>query len=220
MLPTPPQITFTEDNLRTLAEPGFLKVRRSELTFHYPNGSTSEPFTVDRMYRGTDDAVGILAWFISDGVRHIYLRSAVRPAISLRDYSVTGVKEPRDIGNLWELPAGGIEKSEVGQSGILVAAARETEEELGFKLNPNEFKFLGKRTFLDVGSSGTRMFLLHCQVDPIEKNTPNGDGSPMEKFGEVISLPLSAAMQAVNDGYIIDSYTEIGIRRLAELFRV
>lgn len=219
-LPTPPQITFTEGEVQILPETGFLKIKRSDLTFHYPDGTSSEPFTVDRMFRGTDDAVGVMAWFRTGLTPHIYLRSAVRPALSLRDYSVTGVKEPRDIGNLWEMPAGGIEKTEKGQAGVLLAASREVQEELGFTLPPNKFKFLGKRTFLDVGSSGTRMFILHIEVDPSTRIPPNGDGSPMERCGEVVSIPLKEALDAINDGYIIDSYTEIGIRRLVDLLRV
>lgn len=219
-LPNPPFITLTEDNLKILPPSGFLKIKRSDLTFHYPDGTSSEPFTVDRMFRGTDDAVGILAWFMTGKTPHIYLRSAIRPALALRDYSSTGVKESKMVGNLWELPAGGIEPKEVGQEGILVAAARELKEELGFDLPPEKFKFLGKRTFLDVGSSGTRMFLLHCEVDPNVRVPPHGDGSPMERFGEVVSIPLREALDSVIDGYIIDSYTEIGIRRLADLLRV
>lgn len=219
-LPTPPQITFTENNLRILPETGFLKIKRSELTFHYPDGSSSEPFTVDRMSRIAEDAVGILAWFRVDNTPHIYLRSAVRPSLTLRDYTTTGLKEAKDIGNLWELPAGGIEKEEKGYDGILTAAARECQEELGFSLAPEQFKFLGKRTFLDVGSSGVRMFLLHCEVDPTSRVPPATDGSPMERGGEIVDIPLSEGLTAINEGYIIDSYTEIGIRRLANLLGV
>lgn len=220
MLPSPPYITLTEDNLRLLPDRGFLKIKRSELVFHYPDGTQSEPFTVDRMVRGTDDAVGVLAWFKQNGKPHIYLRSGIRPALALREYRTTGTKEPRDIGNLWELPAGGVEKEELGQEGLLHAAARELHEEVGFELSPDKLKFLGKRTFLDVGSSGTRMFLLHCEVDPTTRTPPIGDGSPMERFAEIISVPLEDAMQAVKEGYIIDSYTEIGIRRLTDLLSV
>ena len=219
-LPLPPQISCTENNLRILPETGFLKIKRSELTFYYPDGSVSQPCTVDRMFRGTEDAVGILAWFRLENVPYIYLRSAVRPSLALRDYSVTGLKEPRDIGNLWELPAGGIEKEEKGYNGILTAAARECQEELGFTLNPDKFKFLGKRIFLDVGSSGTRMFLLHCEVEPGSRIPPETDGSPMELGGEVVDIPLSEGIKAIDEGYIVDSYTEIGIRRLANFLGV
>lgn len=219
-LPAPPHITITEKSAQILPETGFIKIKRSEILFHYPDGTTSKPFTADRSFKGTDDAVGILAWFKKNGLPYIYLRSAIRPPLSLRDYSSTGLPEVQDIGNLWEIPAGGIEKTELGYDGIFSAAARESEEEIGFTLSPKDFKFLGKRIFIDPGSSGTRMFLVHCEVDPKNHTEPSTDGGPMEAYGQLLSISLKDALQAVKDGYIIDTYTEIGIRRLVDLLDV
>lgn len=217
ILPPPPTISILEESSEILPKTGFLRIKRSNIVFHYPDGS-SDPFTVDQLVRKVNDSVGILAWFIQDNKPHIYLRSAIRPALILREYSGTGLPEDKNVANLWEIPAGGIEPNEHSREGILRAASRETKEELGFELDESRFSFLGNRIFLDVGSSGVRMYLLSCTVYPPSRKEPETDGSPMEKYGKVISVSLEEALKAIENGEIIDTYTEIGIRRLKEMF--
>jgi ADP-ribose pyrophosphatase len=229
-IPMPPQIKIAVKDSRIVSEPGFLNLNRSEVNFHYPDGTSSESCTVDCFIRGTNDAVGILAWFRNEYGINIYLRSCIRPALALRNYSFSAAKEGKDIGNLWEIPAGGIDEEDKdplekdalesvvkGYDIIYRAASRELHEEIGFKIPYTQLKFLGKRIFLDPGSSGTRIFLLHCEVDPATREDPICDGSPMESHGEVLIISLKEALKAIDEGYIIDSYTQIGISRLSNL---
>ncbi|HLG28276.1 MAG TPA: NUDIX domain-containing protein, partial [Paenisporosarcina sp.] len=143
----PPRIVLTEENVRILPEDGFLRIKRSDVTFYYPNGEKSVASTVDRVIRQTDDAVVIVAWYMGYNGPHIYLRSSIRPALALKDYGPSGILEGEDVGNLWELPAGCLEPKE----SIFEAASRETKEEIGFSIPPEKFNPLGNRTFPGVG---------------------------------------------------------------------
>ena len=124
-LPKLPNITLT-----TLgkAEPGaaeFLRINRSKYKATYPDGSESKEFLHDIVERKCTDAVVIIC-YDNNG---IYLRSAVRPSIYARFGD----------GNLWELPAGLVEPKE----SFAEAASRETLEELGFDIRPDQFRQLG-----------------------------------------------------------------------------
>lgn len=212
----PPQIVLVEDNVRTLPEDGFLHIKRSDVIFNYPNGDKSSPFTVDRIVRRMDDAVIIVAWYLENNELFVYLRSSIRPAIALKDYTKSQLPEDQSVGNLWELPAGCIDTDEVGQEGVLLAAARETKEELGFIIKPNKFNLLGNRTFSSVGMSGERLYFVECNVKPSERGEPVEDGGPFEAFGKVVAINIIDALKAIDDGEIVDSHTEIGVRRLYE----
>ena len=98
----PPRIVLTEENVRILPEDGFLRIKRSDVTFYYPNGEKSVASTVDRVIRQTDDAVVIVAWYMGYNGPHIYLRSSIRPALALKDYGPSGILEGEDVGNLFE----------------------------------------------------------------------------------------------------------------------
>lgn len=215
-LPSPPTIGIIEEEI-TDSGSGFLRVVRAKAKFVYPDDSESEVVTIDRVVRKSDDAVAIVAYAKTETDIFIYLRSAVRPALVMRDFVETGVPEARDVGNLWEVPAGLVDPGERGMDGLLNAAARELHEEIGFKVEPWKFFFLGKRTFPAVGISGERVFFLAVDVSEYVKGEPTLDGSPFERYGEIVPISLTAAKQAVNDGYIYDSKTEIAINRLVQM---
>lgn len=218
--PIPPHIKLIEKNIKIQPEDGFLRIQRSDVTFHYPNGETSTPYTVDRCVRRVDDAVAIIAWYYKDPrVRQqpmIYLRSAIRPALYLRDFTESGIPEDSMVGNLWELPAGCVEKDETGIDGVLKAASREALEEIGFAVDPVNVCLLGDRTFSAVGMAGERIFFAEMKVNPKTKIEPTLDGGPFEAYGEVFPISLYDALVALETGQIYDSKTEIGIRRFAD----
>jgi ADP-ribose pyrophosphatase len=54
-------------------------------------------------------------------------------------------------------------------------------------------------------------------VDPSERKAPDLDGSPLERFGEVIAVPLADALSWCSSGAIEDVKTEIGLRRFADI---
>lgn len=197
-----------------MSEPGFLSVARSKACFNYPDGSSSEIINMDRVIRRSDDVVAIVAYQLKKhGSFVIWLRSAVRPPIMLKDYTESGLAEPPEKGNMWEIPAGLVDEGEVGVDGLKRAAARELREEIGFDVEPHRFYFLGKRSFPAPGLSGERIFYLAVDVGCYEKAEPSLDGSPFEMHGQVIEMPINDIIQAIHDGYIVDTKTELAVHR-------
>lgn len=221
----PPEIKLEVVEQETLPDSGFLRILRSKVVAHYEDGTESKIFTVDSVLRNRLDAVVIVAHYVSDkqmgvqeGTRFVYLRSAFRPALMLRDYKTSGLLEDEYIGNLYELPAGLVELDEKGADGLKQAAAREMEEELGFTVPFEKFKFLGSRIFPAVGLAAERIFFLEIEVDPTTRKTPTLDGSPMEEGAVIKTVPLTEAAEYARKGYLPDAKTEIGILRLADKY--
>jgi ADP-ribose pyrophosphatase len=197
---------------------GFLRLRRRRYRAHYPDGSASEPFDYDEVDRRAIDAAVMLAHYEDGrGVTYVYLRSSVRPPVAMRDKARSPLFNELDHGGLWELPAGLVEPGEQTPEGVLGAAQRELLEELGFEVERSALKPLGPSTFPAPGIVSERLFYLHVAVDPNARLAPQLDGSPLERFGEVIDVPLADALAWCNDGSIEDAKTEIGLRRFADI---
>ncbi len=208
-LPSPPTIRIAITRDRTAesgAAGGFLDVRRLDLVAHYPDGVESAPFSYDIATREALDAVVIAAHFVANGVRHVFLRSALRPPCALRPIA------PTHDGALWELPAGLVEPDEDPAA----TAARELAEELGFTAAIGEMQALGEWTFPAPGIIGERHVFYAVEVDPGQRATPTEDGSPLERAGAVFSLPVRDAIDHCRSGAIRDAKTELALRRLAE----
>lgn len=186
---------------------GFLDVRRLDLTLSFPDGTRSPSFPYDVATRAALDAVIFAACFVEGGVRHVFLRSAIRPPCALR------AVHPLHDGGLWELPAGLIEPGEDAAE----AAARELSEELGFQAGAGEMRPLGEWTFPAAGVIGERHVFFFVTVDPAARSQPSEDGSALERFASVISLPVADAIEHCRRGAIRDAKTELGLRRLAEI---
>ena len=186
---------------------GFLDVHRLELSLSFPDGTASKVFAYDIAARAALDAVVFAACFVRDGVRHVYLRSAVRPPCALRPVP------PHHDGGLWELPAGLIEPGEDGAE----AATRELAEELGFHASPVEMKPLGEWTFPAPGIIGERHLFYVVEVDPAARKLPSEDGSALERHAAIVALPVTHALEHCREGRIRDAKTELGLRRLAEV---
>jgi ADP-ribose pyrophosphatase len=209
-LPSLPAIRLVVARDRTAessATGGFLDVRRLDLLARYPDGSESAPFAYDIAERKALDAVVLAAHFVSEGVRYVYLRSAVRPPCALRP-----IPPPHD-GALWELPAGLIEPDE----DPAVAAVRELAEEVGFAPEPGEMRPLGEWTFPAPGIIGERHFFYSVEVDASSRMTPTEDGSALERAAVVIAFSVTDAIEHCRRGAIRDAKTELGLRRLAEI---
>jgi ADP-ribose pyrophosphatase len=208
-LPAPPAIRIAIARDRTAesrASGGFLDVRRVDLIAAYPDGLESAPFAYDMATRKALDAVVIAAHFVAGGLRHVFLRSALRPPCALRP-----VAPPHD-GCLWELPAGLVEPGEEPAA----AAARELAEELGFTAATREMRPLGEWTFPAPGIIGERHVFYAVEVNPEARTEPTEDGSALERAGAVITLPVRDAIDHCRRGAIRDAKTELGLRRLAE----
>jgi ADP-ribose pyrophosphatase len=155
------------------------------------------------------DAVVMAAHHVKDGVRRVYLRSALRPALALRPIP------PALDGGLWELPAGLVEPGELPRD----AAARELAEELGFVVPPGALLELGPATFPAPGFIAEMQHFFHVEVDPASRRTPSEDGSVLEKDAVIADVPLTELLERCRSGQIPDAKTEIALRRLAETVR-
>jgi ADP-ribose pyrophosphatase len=204
------------EDLSPSAPPGFLRVVRRRLALRHSDGRRSEPFVYDEVDRRAIDAVVIAAHYLDHGVRHVYLRSAVRPPAALRDPACCPEGPDGPQAALWELPAGLIEAGDQDAAGVLRTAQRELLEELGFSVSIERFRRLGPSTFPAPGFIAERHYFFEVEVDPRTRREPTLDGSVLERAGLVVPLPLSEALSSCRTGVIMDSKTELGLRRLEE----
>lgn len=196
---------------------GFLRLRRGRYRVGYPDGTHSDPFVYDALDRAALDAVVIVAHFVAEsGARHVFLRSSVRPPLTLRDRSRSPLPDEACDGALWELPAGLVEPSEQSPTGVVRSAQRELLEELGFRVELNALHPLGPSTFPAPGFVAERHFFFEVLVDPSTRGEPQLDGSALERFGVVVGLPLNEALEMCRVGAIQDGKTELALRRLEE----
>jgi ADP-ribose pyrophosphatase len=196
---------------------GFLRLSRRRLVARYPDGTVSNPFLYDTVDRQALDAVVIAAHYLAADGRHVFLRSSIRPPIYYRAPDDSAA-EPGKRGQLWELPAGLVEPSEVGDSGLRRAAIRELHEEAGFPLDGSRLSELGPALYPCPGVIAEKLFFFDIEVDPVTRSDPPLDGSALERFGEVVDVPLSFALSLCRGGDIEDAKTEIGLRRLSEKY--
>jgi len=210
------QLKLLED-LSPPNQTGFLRLRRSRYRASYPDGTESAPFIYDTIERDALDAVVIVAHFVAaDGAPQVFLRSALRPPLTLRDRAHSPLPEEACDGHLWELPAGLVEPSERSPKGVARAAQRELQEELGFEVDVDAILPLGHSTFPAPGFVAERHFYFEVEVEPAARREPALDGSALEHFGKVIALPLREALDLCRSGLIEDAKTELALRRLLE----
>lgn len=219
MLPALPkhQLTVVEER-PTDEAPGFLRLRRQILRVKLPDGTLSEPFEYDTVDRTRLDAVVIAPHFRDEaGVRHVFLRSCVRPPLRLRPEHGRPVPEKETLGSLWELPAGLVEEDERSPEGLRRCAARELHEEIGIEVAPDALCALGPSSFPAPGIIGERHFFFHVEVEPARRVTPPEDGSALERQAVIVAIPLDEALALTRSGEIEDEKTELALRRLAEI---
>lgn len=218
MPPHPPQLP--DVSLEPLSDsvdstPGFLSLHRTRYCAVDAAGRRSHEFIYDSVERKALDAVVIAAYYREAGRTFVYLRSAIRPPVSLRTRQTTPDREPASI-HLWELPAGLVEQDEANPGGPARCAARETREELGFDLTSSQFDELGHGTYPVPGMIAERQFFFAVEVVATKRGSPTLDGSPLEESGIVFAVELGEALEMCRRGEILDGKTELGLRRLQE----
>ena len=198
---------------------GFLRLVRRRYRAHYPDGSVSAPFVYDAVERAAMDAVVIVAHYSAeDGQRRVYLRSAVRPPLLLRDSATEPVGSQLGGAGLWEVPAGLIEPAEAHVAeGPQRTAARELWEELGFQVPAERLRPLGVPVYPTPGVLSERHYLFEVEVDPSTRQEPGLDGSALERGGVVVPVGLGVALDMCGAGEIEDGKTELALRRLKDL---
>ncbi|MBK6460084.1 MAG: NUDIX hydrolase [Myxococcales bacterium] len=202
-LPAPPAIELVDVGPRPPGGREFLGLERVHARCAYPDGSTSERFLYDIVTRAAVDAVVVIPTFERDGERFVVLRSAHRVPLTRRDPG---------LANLWELPAGLIEVGETAEE----AGARELLEEIGASLAPGDLSPLGPPVVPAPGALAEVQHFLRADIDPLAQHTPEEDGSPLERHAGVVAVPLREALGELARLGLVDSKTELGLRRLAE----
>jgi ADP-ribose pyrophosphatase len=193
-------------------EAGFLRIKRLDLAVRRDARRTgagraaSPPFPYDIVERTALDATVMLAHHVEGGRVHVWLRTAQRPPVVLRPIA------PKHPFALWEAPAGLVEPGEEPRAG----AARELEEELGFRVAPEDMVPLGPYGFPAPGFVAEIHYYFQVRVDPAARREPAGDGSPLEEGARVAAVPLEVALEACRRGEVPDLKTELALRRLAE----
>jgi ADP-ribose pyrophosphatase len=211
------KLSITEDyTAQSKCDEGYLRIKRRKMRARYSTGEDSEEFKYDVVERWNQDAVAILLHFVRNGERHIILRSAIRPPLALRDDLIEGAARAAGVerGELWEIPAGLVEKDERNPEGIVMCAVRETQEEVALTIKKEHVRALGGPVFPSAGIIGECIFLFEAEVSADKRPEPVGDGA-LEKHAKVIEVPLSVALDWCDRGLLPDSKTELAIRRFA-----
>ncbi|HEY3236038.1 MAG TPA: NUDIX hydrolase [Polyangiaceae bacterium] len=201
----------------TPPQSGFLRIVRRRYCALYPDGSRSQPFEYDEVSRVALDASVIAAHFVgADGRRQVFLRSAVRPPLATRGLRGAPGHGAQPSGEIWELPAGLVEPKDSSSDPARDAALRELEEELGFRVRPDQLCQLGPSVFVAPGMIAEQHTYFEVEVNPEERGQPTLDGSALEFFGAVITVPLEDALEWCRQGLVEDAKTELALRRLHE----
>jgi len=196
------------------SDEGFVRVRRLELRNRYPDGHASAAYRYDVAERAAIDAAAIVLYHEGPDGLEVCLRSALRPPLLLRDGYRLPLPHDGQV-SLWEVPAGLIEPDEEGEAGVRACAARETLEETGFSLAPDDFTRLGPPVYLTPGLIAERVHFMVAKVERDARGVPTEDGSPVEERAVVRFVPLEAALAAVDAGHVVDAKTEVALHRLA-----
>lgn len=203
-----PEIVVVRDHTEgASATGGFLQVHRLEVAVKKATGEVSASVPYDMVRRRAMDAAVMAVHYEEAGVRYVYLRSALRPPLALR----TEAPVPPRI--MWELPAGLVEPGESPRA----AAAREVHEELGFAVREAEVHDLGHASIPLPAVIAEWQHYFHVEVDPTTRREPEGDGTPLEEGALVRAVPLDDALEACRAGALLDTKSELALRRLAEI---
>jgi ADP-ribose pyrophosphatase len=202
------------EDLSPIDPTGFLRLLRRRCVAHYPDGTTSAPFVYDEVTRNALDAVVVAAHYRGSDGHYVFLRSALRPPIALRERGHLG--EPDRGGALWELPAGLVEADEWSPEGVRRSAQRELLEETGFDVELATLSPLGPSTYPAPGICAERHIYFEVEVDPSRRQEPSLDGSALERGGVVVAMGIARALELCATGAIEDAKTELALRRLSE----
>lgn len=183
----------------------FVQIDSRKLVARFEGGPPRGPFPYDVVTRRALDAAVIVAY----RGKSVYLRSSVRPPIALRPLA------PIFSGVLWELPAGLIEPGEAPNEG----AARELEEELGFRVEASALTPLGPFVAPSPAIIGELHYFFCVDVEHAPHALPAGDGSVLEEAAQIQLLPVEDILEMCRRGEIPDAKTELGVRRFAETFQ-
>jgi len=218
--PAPPEIRLRvvdDYTAQSKCDEGYLRVRRRRFVAGYEGEpKESEEFRYDVIERWNPDAVAIVQHFDRGGVRFVILRSAIRVPVATRPEPLIALERfPGGAGKglLWEIVAGLVEEKERTPEGLVACAVRETEEEVGLKIDASTVHALGGPSFPSAGITGECIYYFECEVDPNARAHAEGDG-PLERGATIVEVPLREALEWCDAGLLPDAKTELALRRL------
>lgn len=200
----------------SLADEGFLRIRRYLLRHVHADGSRGAPYPCDVMSRKDVDAVAVVLYERSGRRVQVVLKEGVRPPVWLR--RTKDLVQPDDVDRLMitEIAAGVLEAGDRGAGAIERRAAVEAEEECGTALDPAAVRRLGGPSFPSPGVTDEKVFFASAAVRLADAAAITGDGSGMEEGTRRVALELRDAIAACRDGRIPDMKTELALLRLCD----
>ncbi|MBL9087010.1 MAG: NUDIX hydrolase [Planctomycetia bacterium] len=229
-------VEVVEDRTKgSLADQGFLKVRRLVVRTKFRDGTTSAPYPCDILSRVRTDAVALLLYELTGdatprggrkarrparaakrGLR-VLLKTGVRPPVFLRRHLPLTQPDARPYGRLVEMVAGMLEPDDTGRHGVARRAAAEALEEAGVKVPLAAVEALGAESFPSPGVTDEKVHFRAARADLDARRAPEGDGSAMEHGTQVLVLPVEEAIAACRRGDVPDMKTEMALLRLCDL---
>ena len=227
---TPPKpfwksFEIAPDGITTLAKGQFLHLESATIRNNYQDGSHSRWYPVETARTPFSDAVVLAIHLalpdLSTGLlqTRVLLRRGPRPAVWFRSLlpEFKGLDAEPYAGDVWELPAGGIEPPDLAPDGdgITGRAILEAWEETGYRLGREQLTPLGPPAFNAPAFSHEKLHFFAARVAK-EQNRfdPPGDGHPLETGTELRFISLETAFKWCDSGIIVDLKTEVGLRRL------
>ncbi len=204
----------------SLADEGFLRVKRLLVRSVREDGSRGEPYSCDVLSRQNVDAVAVVLYDDRDtGERRdirVVLKDGARPAVTLRRDRTLVQPDLRTFATVTEMCAGMLEPQDQGADGVERRAVAEAREECGADVSVADVRPLAAPMFPSPGVTDEKVFFASAPVDADGLAQAGGDGSGMEEGTRQIVLPLREAIAQCRRGEIPDMKTEIALLRLAD----
>ncbi len=200
----------------SLADEGFLRIRRYRLRHVHADGSRGAPYPCDVMSRKDVDAVAVVLYERTGRRVQVVLKEGVRPPVFLRRMKTLVRPDDRERLMVTEIAAGVLEEGDRGDGAIERRAAAEAEEECGTTIDPAGVRELGGPSFPSPGVTDEKVFFASAAVRIAEATEILGDGSGMEEGTRRVVLDLRAAIAGCRSGEIPDMKTELALLRLCD----
>jgi 8-oxo-dGTP pyrophosphatase MutT (NUDIX family) len=198
----------------TRSDQGFLKVRRYTLRTVYADGTKSAEYNYDIVDRTALDAVVMVLFAANEhnpADPYVCVRTALRPPVALRAKRKLAIRE-EPTALLWELPAGLIEANEPESDPVRATAARECEEETGYRVAISAFSILGPSVFLSPGLCAEKIHFALAQVDRSQPRHVTATET-VELASTMQWITLAEAKKWMADGTLQDAKTEVALTR-------
>ena len=210
-------IEIVEDRTAgSLADEGFLRIRRYLLRHVHADGSRGAPYACDVMSRRDVGAVAVVLYEREGRRVRVVLKEGVRPPVWLRRTKDLVQPDAAERLLITEIAAGVLESGDRGAGAIERRAAAEAREECGTALDPQAVRLLGAASFPSPGVTDEKVFFASAEVRVADAAPVAGDGSGMEEGTRRVVLDLREAIARRRDGRIPDMKTELALLRLAD----